>query len=322
MDFYFLGIALFLFLTACSTSEFVEDEVGKTATFAHAEMYYYHDNFVEGVGSYGIAMYNGDRSRQFTELYLDFASDHFKDALRAVPAEGTYTYSDDFSMFTFNNAYSSYTESDGVNETKLGILGGKFTLSREGAGYLLRFEVELGDGMTMRGSYEGVISGMYDSTIDSDLDLDFNTMDRKRAEAVGVDPTTWAILLWGECDGENIETILMVHSEDFLPSLPEGNFPMAENIRKGQSGTAEPASAHSKDIHGSYFVDSRGDLSWAVPGEGFVDISKSEDGYLVEFSFEDSNGYTVSGEYTGAINGTFKERVTDTGLVAVAMTNY
>lgn len=301
INFCFPGMASLLLFTACS----IDDpfySAGDTTSFARAEMYYYHDDFVEGIGSYGIALYNGDRDRQFTELYLDFASDHFEDALRAIPAEGVYTFSDDFSQFTFNNAYSGYTESDGANRTKFGILGGKFTLSRSDRGYLLRFEVKLGNGKTMKGSYDGVILGMYDSTIDSDMHLDFDAMNNGEAEIVGIEPGVWGLLLSGKPEAgayaDKVRTLLTINSEEF----PVGHFPMAKNVRQGVNGTAEPASAYYADIEGSHFVHSDGRFSWAVTGEGFVDITDTDEGYTVSFSFEDSNGYTVSGQYTGAIS--------------------
>ncbi len=300
------GMFIFLFLVSCSYAE--SDGVKDiSVSFAKAEMYYFYDDFVDGVGSYGIALSNGDPRGTFTELYIDFASDHFKDALRAVPAEGVYTFSDSFTEYTFNNAYSSYIEKKDGEEIMFGLIGGEFSLSRSGSGYLLQYAFKLGNGKILKGRYEGNIAGMYDSTIASDMALDFDAIGIKGAKSARVNKNTWSILLWGVSGSgntdERFETLLMIHSEEAVGSLPVGNFPMANNIGEQIGGTAEPASAFTKEIDGSHFIGSDGNIAWSVPGEGFVEIAqiKGEEDYTISFLFKDPNGYAVSGEYTGEI---------------------
>jgi hypothetical protein len=134
---------------------------GNNASFTNAEMYYYNDDILEGVGSYGISLYDSENYRvegkSYTELYLDFASTHFENNLDAIPAEGVYTFSDDFTEFTFNNDYSRYIMWNGRTERQLGIMDGQFSLTRIASGYSLQFDLLLGDDTRLRGKYEGPI---------------------------------------------------------------------------------------------------------------------------------------------------------------------
>lgn len=302
---YFVIISALAF-AGCSTNRTIGTR-DKTPGFANAAMYYFYDDFVPGVGSFGIALYNGDPKGTFTELYIDFASDYFKDALRAIPAEGVYTFSDDYSRFTFNNAYSSYIEKKGDKEIMFGLVGGKFSLSRNASGYLLQYDIELGDGSSIKGRYDGKILGKYDSNIVSDLHFNLETMNFDGAEAVRVNGNMWAVLLWGEYLSGPIETgkveiLLMINAANGAPSLPDGHFPMAGKVGEGVEGTAEPASAYNRDIDGSHFIHSGGNVAWSVPGKGFIEIAETGGSHTINFSFEDPNGHTVSGAYTGKID--------------------
>lgn len=308
MKTHFWGVFFTFFsvgaLAACSTED-PDDPKGRNA-FSEAQMYYFYDEFIPGVGSYGIALSNGGQGSEFTELYLDFASDYFEDALRAVPTEGVYTFSESFARNTFNNRYSGYTVGDGSDERTFGLTGGRFSLSHTASGYLLRYGVELGDGSTLNGSYEGEIAGMYEPTLSADLKLDFDTMYDKTVEVAGRGGTAWKMRLRGNLttgvakNGE-VGVGLMIHSGENSISLPEGRYLMADRANQGVKGTAEPASACAARIEGCYFVHSAGDISWAVPGDGFVEIDRNGEQYDIEFSFKDSNGYTVSGNYAGEI---------------------
>ncbi len=225
-------------------------------------MYYFYDEFVPNVGSYGIALYNDEPGGEFTELYLDFASDYFEDALRAIPREGVYTFSDSFTENTFNNAYSTYIKSGRSGKVTLGIIGGQFSLSRTASGYSLKYEVKLGDGSTLTGKYEGNISGAYEPTISSDLTFDFNTMPGRGMEVARREGNVWEVLLKGEpingiIEGGDIGVVLVVHAQSESRTLPEGKFRMAGDAKKMIKGTAEPASAYSDQIEGCHFTHSK-----------------------------------------------------------------
>lgn len=295
-----------LFFAACSTEEFAGKK--NNDSFSKAEIYYYYDEFVPGVGSYGIALYDDKDNGSLTELYLDFASDYFEDALKATPANGVYTFSDSFAENTFNSDYSGYIKKDYKGEVRLDVTGGRFSLSRSGSNYTLHYDVVLEDGSPLKGSYTGKITGLYDATIASDMEVDFNTMEDKWVEVVKDGNGVWNVIMTGEPGsgskaGGEIGVVLMINGEGSSSiSLPEGNFPMAAQSKQGVERTTEPASAYDKKIYGCHFTHSGGDISWAVPGEGFVDIQKSDKEYTISFSFKDHNGHTVSGIYNGKID--------------------
>ncbi len=302
------------FMAACSTSENNGGNYSNE-TFANAEMYYFYDEFVPDVGSFGIALYNDHPGGDFTELYLDFASDYFEDALRAVPANGVYTLSDSFAENTFNNTYSTYTKSGPSGRIMLGVLGGQFSLSRSGSIYSLQYNVKLGDGSTLKGKYEGNIPGDYDPTISSDLTFDFNTMPESGMEVARREGNVWELLLRGEpiqgiIEGGEVGVVLMIHADRESWSLPTGSFMMAGDTKQMIKGTAEPASLYYSQMEGCFFTHSDGHISWAVPGDGFVEIAQEDDRYHVSFSFEDTNGHVVSGNYAGEIDVVWSTRTT------------
>jgi hypothetical protein len=103
--------------------------------------------------------------------------------------------------------------------------------------------------------------------------------------------------------------MLMINTESGLTTLPEGKFPMADAPRLKIAGTAEPTFVPDDwegtgCVYMSYDESSdREQFTWAVPEKGFVNITKDgEYLYNIDFLFEDPNGYTVSGGYSGIVD--------------------
>lgn len=238
-------------------------------------------------------------------LSIEFTSDLFENAVEAIPADGTYTFSDTRQKFTFVDA--EYNET-GKTDDDIEVIGGEFTISRTSSVYTVRVDFELENGKLLKATYTGEAWQM--PLPDEDVALDFNEMEY--AEAGAHQPfggNMWAVLLVGESyQGMDIMVALTVNADPGLTELPTGNFPMAAEARKGVSGTAEPLSYYASDddtdwdmLPGCIYMLEDWGGSYAVPGKGFVNITKTDQDYAIEFSFEGPNGKTVSGSYEGAV---------------------
>lgn len=163
--FWLLGAFLVLPLTSCYLDEIPANNLAGNFDFTDAGLYYYHDDIIPGIGSYGISLRRGDpddlSTAPYKELYLDFSSDFFEDPRKAVPAAGNYTYSDTYTHFTFNKDYSWYLEREGVTQIVHFMKDGKFSIDRDHAGrYSVWFNLNMADGSVMIGRYKGEISRM------------------------------------------------------------------------------------------------------------------------------------------------------------------
>jgi hypothetical protein len=318
------------FLVACSITENGGSESpnsgsrGDAGGFNEAKMYYFYDEFVPSVGSFGIALSTTDSEGVFTELYLDFASDYFEDALQAVPASGVYTFSNSFDTGTFNNTYSTYIKKSSGGKSTFGLLDGEFSLARNGSVYTVKYNVKVGDGSTLTGQYEGAIPGSYDPRTSSDIALDFGSMSGKGMEVARRDGNVWEVLLKGDSTDSvygsgQMGVILMMHATTNDNSLPTGKFGMAPGTKKNIEGTAEPASVYSNKMEGCYLTHVDGLITWSTPGDGYVDIARQGDLYNISFSFADANGHIVSGKYSGKNDITYNTRATTRGSIASSL---
>jgi hypothetical protein len=244
-------------------------------------------------------------------IEISFFSDTFEDVVSAIPATGTYNFSASGEKFTFD--YAEYmptvnTEDDEEEVEGVEAIGGSFAIARTGSEWRVHLFFELEDGKTVEGTYTGEVYQM--PVPKNNVVADFNEMDYSMAGAKNIfADDLWTILLDGDTGDENTIVILNINTEAGLTEIPTGTFPMAAEPRKGVAGTAEPFSWLRTDDLSEidmppgcfYTYESKEDFraSYAVPGEGSVEISAEGKEYTIEFSFTGPNDKTISGSYTG-----------------------
>ncbi len=243
-------------------------------------------------------------------LNLSVSTPFIPDMMQAYLPDGTYEYANDYSEFTFEGCpeyglpEAIYVDSDGIHEVS--VVGGEFTSSYLGDWvYSLEFDIELSDGTILKASYEGIMSVWRDT--ETDVDADFDAIDTAWAETWEVSDIDglWMFCLYADANSQNRGVYIAINGEHNLRYPPTGHFPMASKARLFEPGTAEPTSMYDNwaDI-GCINYGMGGIMQYSVPNKGFVDVVKVGDSsYEVTFEFEGPDGHTVTGNYTGYVDG-------------------
>lgn len=285
----YLKIIAFVLVTctiaACDKNKTETD----ASTFDGAFLLYYGDYYGSGAGNFDLLLYSGNEDDDdFAEIYLECMSDYFDDAMQAKMTPGTYTFSNSYNKFTFTGDSELY-----INDEEMPITGGSFTLARNGKQYTISCNFTLENGDSFKGSYRGAIAYEYDSNLTSNLTL--NTFEA--GECAELQDGAWMIFL---PVNEDEIIVLSINTDSGLSSIPTGEFPIAATARQWVSGTADPCSLYEESAYGCWYTNyDDGTQSFAVGGSGRVTISGASPEYVVDFSFKDANGYSVSGNYTG-----------------------
>jgi hypothetical protein len=197
-----------------------------------------------------------------------------------------------------------YVDNDGVSR-EAAIVGGELTSSRDGMNYTMAFDLELSDGNLLKGSFEGRMSIWYETEGDFTIDYNDDLIAPYAYAENFIDARLWRIVL-AETDEQYAKCIdLFISGEPNLDYPPVGRFPMAAKARQFVAGTAEPTSWYD----GQYDIGCQnygmgGFAQISIPNEGFVDVQwVSNSAYKISFEFMGRDGHTVSGTYTGYVEG-------------------
>lgn len=288
-----------------STTVTVTQDAGESkeiiVQFTEGDLGFYWDYYKVGASKFEIKMVDAEGEKY---LYLDILTPVIPNMMDAELPNGTYNYNaTSYAEFTFaEKSFMAYIDENG-KEQKISFTGGNFTSSHTGFDYSIRMEIELADGKTLKGTYEGELSVWPNPG--RDLEINFNDIAGGADVSAGeyFDGTgVWLILLsLDRSTGGNV--YLLVNGSPGQNSLPTGRFPMATASRKFVAGTAEPTSMYDDepDLGCGWYI---GGMLPAVPGKGFVDIQKTGNSeYAITFEFEGHHGYAARGSYSGYVEG-------------------
>lgn len=273
--------------------------------YTKGNMGFFWDPYEAGTTNYEIDF----KDEKGNYVNLNISTPLNPDMMQAYLPDGTYNYALGFGEFTFEglieygNPEAIYFDESGRHD--VAVTGGEFTSSYKGEWlYTVELDLEYSDGTRMIGSFEGLMSVWPDN--EKDVYVNFNLIDTAWGDtglADGFD-ALWIISLYPE-ESRQYSIEIAVNGERNLQYPPTGHFPMAGKARQSESGTAEPASMYDNEGDvGCINYGVGGVLQYSVPGEGFVDIEKIGDSsYKIEFEFMGPDGYTVSGIYSGYIEG-------------------
>lgn len=202
---------------------------------------------------------------------------------------GTYNFSSSIVPNSFIGGVLS--KINAADTTKLSVIGGSFTIEIHNTVYIVRMNLQTSDGNTYIGLYNGSVTmknmNYHNATF---IGKNASVSISKVATANGM--TNWYLKAYdgGYPENGSVVVLDLYTPEQADASFPEGTYKLGE----------KPGIDKNQYSWFAIFTENDGGIQY-TPNTGSVKISKSVAGYKIDFDFSSVKGYTLKGEYDGAV---------------------